>query len=78
MIFHRLIDCHTGGNGISRQAFKSNIFELYDLIVSHQCHFKSRKKRMSEIHEFTRKIFRDHIYGVEESISNTASVATLS
>merc|ERR1719284_28825 len=35
-------------------------------------------QRMSEIHEFTRKIFRDHIYGVEESISNTASVATLS
>ena len=32
---------------------------------------------MNEIHEFTRKIFRDHIYEVEESISNTADVATL-
>ena len=32
---------------------------------------------MADIHDFTRRIFRDHIYGVEESISNTASVATL-
>ena len=34
-------------------------------------------ERMADIHEFTAKIFRDHVFGPEESISNTASVDTL-
>ena len=39
--------------------------------------FENFFERMKDIHTFTRKIFRDHIFGEEESISNTASVDTL-